>query len=467
MIDLGRHLIVRAAWVYVAVVCVAAAWIWRRPSPRAVTGALLASAWCLPLVLALNLAAVRFGWWSFEAHGGLLLGVPVDVSLAWVVLWGAVPALAFPTLALPALLLIAIVVDVAVMPAAAPVVRLGPAWLAGETAGLLAALLPGQLLARWTARDEHLIGRAILQVIAFGGLLAFVLPAIAIDGSGGRFSNPLLRPPWQIALIVQVLAVPALLGLTAVQEFVWRGQGTPVPFDPPRRLVTTGVYAYVRNPMPLSAVALLLLSGIVLQNAWVAAAGVIAHLYCLGLAGWDEDEDLRRRFGDDWVAYRRAVRAWIPRRRPWFAADRPVARLFIAETCAPCAGVARWFRRRGARGLTMLPAETHPSGSLRRITYEPADGSPAVNGAEAVAHALEHIHLGWALAGFLIRVPLVCLLIQLLADASGAEPRGMPPAPPSTKVHSPGATFVHPWGTSERFLPGALPTSMKERRTRI
>jgi hypothetical protein len=75
---------------------------------------------------------------------------------------------------------------------------------------------------------------------------------------------------------------------------------------------------------------------------------------------------------------------------------------------------------------------------------------------------------GVAAAGaFLIRVPLVCLLIQLLADASGAEPRGIPPAPPTTKVHSPGATFVHPWGTSERFPPGALPTRMKERRTRI
>jgi protein-S-isoprenylcysteine O-methyltransferase Ste14 len=86
--------------------------------------------------------------------------------------------------------------------------------------------------------------------------------------------SALLRPVWQISLIVQVLAVPALLGLTAMQEFVLRGRGTPVPFDPPRRLVTTGIYAYVRNPMQLSAVLLLFLSGAVLQNAWVAAAGV-------------------------------------------------------------------------------------------------------------------------------------------------------------------------------------------------
>jgi hypothetical protein len=49
-------------------------------------------------------------------------------------------------------------------------------------------------------------------------------------------------------------------------------------------------------------------------------------------------------------------------------------------------------------------------------------------GVEAVARAVEHIHCGWALLGFLMRVPIVCQLIQLLADASGAEPRRTVPA---------------------------------------
>ncbi len=157
------------------------------------------------------------------------------------------------------------------------------------------------------------------------------------------------RPTWQISLIAQVLALPAIVGLTAVQEFVARGGGTPVPFDPPRRLVTTGVYAYVRNPMQLSAVVLLFLLGFVLRNPWVSAAGVMAHLYSAGLAGWDEDEDLRRRFGEDWLAYRRGVRRWVPRFRPWHPPDRPPARLFVAEGCGMCRDVGRWFARRGAQ----------------------------------------------------------------------------------------------------------------------
>jgi len=228
---------------------------------------------------------------------------------------------------------------------------------------------------------------------------------------------------WQLSLIAQALALPALVGLTAVQEFVVRGGGTPVPFDPPQRLVSSGVYAYIRNPMQLSAVVLLFLVGIVLRNAWLSAAGVMAHIYSVGLAGWDEGEDLRERFGADWTAYRHGVRGWAPRFRPWHATNRPPARLFVAEGCGMCREAGRWFEHRGARHLAIVPAETHPSRALTRITYEPGDGSRGATGVEAVARALEHLHLGWALLGCLLRLPVICQFAQLLTDASGGEPR--------------------------------------------
>ena len=192
----------------------------------------------------------------------------------------------------------------------------------------------------------------MLQVVAFTGLMLFVLPAIVIEGSGSAWLNPMERPAWQLSLIAQVLAFPALLGLSAVQEFVTRGGGTPVPFDPPQRLVTSGLYAYIRNPMQLSAVVLLFLLGLVLRNPWVSAAGVMAHVYSVGLAGWDEGEDLRERFGERWIAYRSGVRAWVPRFRPWHPAGALSARLFVAESCGMCRDVGRWFeqaRRAAAR----------------------------------------------------------------------------------------------------------------------
>src|SRR6185295_11737423 len=178
----------------------------------------------------------------------------------------------------------------------------------------------------------------------------------------------------------------------------------------------------------LAGVILLLLLGIILWNAWLAAAGVMAHQYSEGLAGWDEGEDLKRRFGDAWTEYRKGVRRWLPRIRPWHRPDHPPARLYVASSCSMCREVAAWFERRGVRHLTIVPAETHPSRDLTRITYEPADGSRSASGIEAVARALEHVHLGWAFVGFLLRLPIVCQFSQLLADASGAERRTIPQA---------------------------------------
>ena len=478
MLD-DRYLLVRAAAVYVAAISTVAVWLWQRsfdtaqgkpfdtaqgkpfdeaqgkpfdeaqgkpfdkaqgkpfdtaqgkpfdkaqgkPGERAVAGAVLASLWNVPALLVLHVAALEFGWWRYDATGGLLLGMPVDLLLAWAWLWGALPAMGCSSWPLGLVLVSAFAGDLLFMPAAAPVVRLGPSWIVGDAIGVLAALLPAMLLARLTARDEHLVARAVLQVIAFAGLLLFVLPAIAVDSSSTAWVNPMHRPAWQLSLIVQLLAVPALVGLTAVQEFVTRGGGTPVPFDPPRRIVTTGIYAYLRNPMQLSAVVLLILWGAVLGNVWISAAGVMAHLYSVGLAGWDEDTDLRARFGDDWVAYRRGVRRWRPSWRPWYRSDGPPSRLWVADGCGMCSDVGRWFARRGARHLAILPAETHPSQALRRITYEPGDGARAAAGVEAVARALEHIHLGWALVGALLRLPGVCPFVQLLVDASGGEAR--------------------------------------------
>jgi hypothetical protein len=125
--------------------------------------------WNIPALLALQLLARQFSWWQFDASGGVLLGMPVDLYLAWAWLWGAVPVLALGRQPLLVSIGMALGADLIVMPLAAPVVPLGPQWLIGEAIALVMALVPAQLLARWTERDEHLRGRALLQVMAFGG----------------------------------------------------------------------------------------------------------------------------------------------------------------------------------------------------------------------------------------------------------------------------------------------------------
>jgi hypothetical protein len=145
-------------------------------------------------------------------------------------------------------------------------------------------------------------------------------------------------------------------------------------------------------------------------------------VYGVGLAAWDEGGDLKTRFGDDWLDYRRAVRLWWPRWRPF---HKTGARLYVAETCGMCGEVARWLKARRPVALEIVAAEDHPARDLRRMTYEMEGGraSSAEEGIAAFARALEHLNFGWAFAGFAMRLPLVCQFLQLLVDAAGGGPR--------------------------------------------
>ena len=97
-------------------------------------------------------------------------------------------------------------------------------------------------------------------------------------------------------------------------ELRGRGGRHPGLWDAPRRVVATGPYRWVRNPIYLAALL------VVLGEAWlflspsllVYAAGmaVFCHLFVTGY----EERKLSRRFGDSYLEYRRAVPRWIPRR---------------------------------------------------------------------------------------------------------------------------------------------------------
>ena len=85
------------------------------------------------------------------------------------------------------------------------------------------------------------------------------------------------------------------------------GQGTPVPFDGPRRLVVTGPYTLVRNPMAIAGLvqgmAVALWHGSVAVSAYVIAGGILWHF----VVRPREEEDLARTFGAAFVDYKGRV----------------------------------------------------------------------------------------------------------------------------------------------------------------
>jgi protein-S-isoprenylcysteine O-methyltransferase Ste14 len=427
---MGRVAAVRFMGLYVPVIAAFLIVFLRPNRKRIFPSALLGFVWTLPSLLAVQLLNLHFGWWRFNALGGLFRGMPVDLYLGWAVLWGILPILSFDETGIAWVSAAFFGIDLILMPACSPVVALGHRWLIGEFVALGLVLVPAQLFARWTINDTHLKARAVLHVLAAGGVFLFLIPEVVFAvRPGHKWGALLFEPAWLRSLELQAIALLGVAGVSAVQEFAQRGNGTPIPYDPPKQLIVSGLYRYISNPMQLSCALVMTAWGCVLRNPWVTAAGIMSFLYSLGLAAWDEGEDMRVRFGKPWEEYRNNVKAWRPRLTPWHAPDRPLARLYVAETCGPCSEVRRWFESHGAVLLHVVAAEDHPTRDLQRITYDPMDGTDVDEGVDAFARGLEHINLGWAFAGACLRLPGIKHLVQTLLDGSGLGPRSIPRRP--------------------------------------
>jgi hypothetical protein len=409
----------RALLMGAPILIAVAAWAWRRPGPSWAAGALLATLWQLAPLFFLNAAAPSLGWWTFRAEGGLWFGVPVDLLVGWAVFWGAVPTLLVPRWHPILVVGAALLVDLLVIPLCRPVIDLTPAWLFGEALALSVGLLPGLVLARWTGERRNAHGRAVLQALGFGGLVLGLLPAAILGWNGDRPEPLLVRPLWELGLYLQLALLPLGLGLSAAQEFAIRGRGTPLPLDPPSRLVVSGPYAYMQSPMQVSSAALLLLVGVFLGSFPVACAAGMAAVFGLGVAHWAERVALGERFGAPHRLWSAHLHSWRPRWRPWVPFQ---ATLYYDDQCGPCRSLAGAIARRSPVGLELVPARLHPQRDLDWLTYDPGGADTEDQGLMALCRALEHIHFGWALVSFTLRIPVIHSVVQSAVVLVGGGP---------------------------------------------
>lgn len=163
---------------------------------------------------------------------------------------------------------------------------------------------------------------------ALGSLAFLVLAPGTVAGL-----VPFLLSRWQLRpaplglepvrwLGAALVAAGTAVLLDSFARFALRGLGTPAPVLPPTRLVVTGLYRHVRNPMYVAIVVLVggqaLLLGDPRVAAWAALLWGAFHLFVVGY----EEPALRRRFGGSYDEYRANVRRWIPRARSW-RGERP------------------------------------------------------------------------------------------------------------------------------------------------
>jgi protein-S-isoprenylcysteine O-methyltransferase Ste14 len=112
-----------------------------------------------------------------------------------------------------------------------------------------------------------------------------------------------------------------LVGLIPLVEsfvrFAWKGLGTPAPIAPPSRLVVTGFYRRVRNPIYVALLMILVGEALFFADArllWLAAGfWLFFHLAVVV----QEEPTLREWFGADYLRFKANVPRWLPRLTPW------------------------------------------------------------------------------------------------------------------------------------------------------
>ncbi len=163
--------------------------------------------------------------------------------------------------------------------------------------------------------------RQLGAIVGTGGFL-LVAPGVVAGLVPWALSRWQAQPPilgleatrW-LGIVLMVGGIPILLDSFA--RFALEGLGTPAPIYPTDRLIVTGLYRYVRNPMYVGVAAV-----IFGQALWLGAPVLLAYgvMVCLGFhlfVLFYEEPALRRRYGPQFAAYGAEVRRWQPRLTPW------------------------------------------------------------------------------------------------------------------------------------------------------
>ena len=101
--------------------------------------------------------------------------------------------------------------------------------------------------------------------------------------------------------------------LDSFVRFVTDGRGTPAPIAPTEVLVVRGLYRWVRNPMYVAVLLVILGQALVFAEPQVLAYGAVIAIAVSSFVRWYEEPTLTQRFGEQYTAYRRAVPGWWPK----------------------------------------------------------------------------------------------------------------------------------------------------------
>jgi protein-S-isoprenylcysteine O-methyltransferase Ste14 len=163
-------------------------------------------------------------------------------------------------------------------------------------------------------RSAAALGSAVFFVAA-PGVVAGLVPWLI---TGWQVQKPISSfAAARITVGAVILAAAVIVLVRAFARFVVEGRGTPAPIARTERLVVGGEYRFVRNPMYLAVVSAVFGQAMIFGSVALLFYGLAVWAMMASFVRWYEEPWLRERYGPEYDRYCGAVRAWLPRLRPW------------------------------------------------------------------------------------------------------------------------------------------------------
>ena len=151
--------------------------------------------------------------------------------------------------------------------------------------------------------------KTLIFTVLVPGTVAVVLPSWMVSSAPDRGALAIGSLRYTgFALI----AAGALIYLWCAWNFAITGRGTPAPIDPPKELVVKGLYKYVRNPMYVGVLSLVLGQAVWFQSLQLFGYAALLFMLFSAFVFFYEEPALSRTFGESYRRYCETVPRWLP-----------------------------------------------------------------------------------------------------------------------------------------------------------
>lgn len=147
--------------------------------------------------------------------------------------------------------------------------------------------------------------RGVFFALMNPGIVGFVIPYFLTRNQSWQPNTSILL----FGLAIVTMGTVALLA--CIFQFGTQGKGTLSPLDPTRRLVTTGIYRFTRNPMYVSVATILIGECFITATRGMLTYTLIVCIAFHVFVVFREEPRLTRAFGDEYLSYSKRVRRWI------------------------------------------------------------------------------------------------------------------------------------------------------------